>query len=98
MRFADYVDQSAPEKFAMLNSVMKLRSRDDAVGSVPRSEIGLGQLRVRFLVTDDNSSGTVAAFEVTAAAEARLMAPVRSHDRYARGKRSADLDGRWKSD
>ena len=27
--------------------------------------IGLRQLRIRFLVTDDNSSGTVTAFEVT---------------------------------
>ncbi len=39
MRFADYVDQSAPEKFATLNSVMKQRNRDDAAGSVPHSEI-----------------------------------------------------------
>ena len=29
----------------------------------PEEVIGLGQLRVRFLVTDDNSSGPPAAFE-----------------------------------
>ena len=38
MRFADYVDQSAPERFAKLNAVMNQRNRDDAVGSVARSE------------------------------------------------------------
>ena len=44
--------------------------------------IGLGQLRVHFLVTGDNSSGSVAAFEVTVAGGARLMAPAHSHDHY----------------
>jgi len=44
--------------------------------------IRLGQLRVHFLVTGDNSSGTVAAFEVTVAGGARLMAPAHSHDHY----------------
>jgi hypothetical protein len=39
MTFGDYVDQSAPESFTQLNSVMKQRSRDDAFDSVPRSEI-----------------------------------------------------------
>jgi hypothetical protein len=39
MPFADYVDQGAPERFAELNSFMKQRNRDDAVGSVPRGEI-----------------------------------------------------------
>jgi dienelactone hydrolase len=39
MRFGDYVDQSAPEDFVELNTVMKQRSRDDAGGSVPRREI-----------------------------------------------------------
>jgi dienelactone hydrolase len=39
MRFADYEEQSAPEKFATINSVMKQRSRDDAAGSVPHSKI-----------------------------------------------------------
>lgn len=39
MRFEDYVNQSAPEAFAALNSVMKQRTRDDAIGAVPRDEI-----------------------------------------------------------
>jgi len=39
MTFANYVDQSAPQNFAQLNSIMKQRSRDDAAGSVPRSEL-----------------------------------------------------------
>ncbi len=39
MSFGDYVNQSAPEAFLKLNSVMKQRSRDDAIGSVPHSEI-----------------------------------------------------------
>ena len=39
MRFGDYVDQSAPEGFAALNTIMRQRSRDDAAGSVPSAEI-----------------------------------------------------------
>jgi Chlorophyllase len=39
MHFADYIDQSAPEDFADLNTIMRQRSRDDALGSVPRNEI-----------------------------------------------------------
>jgi quercetin dioxygenase-like cupin family protein len=44
--------------------------------------IELGQLRIHFLVTGDNSSGSVAAFEVTVAGGARLAAPAHSHDHY----------------
>ena len=39
MHFGDYVDQSAPVDFAEFNTIMRQRSRDDAVGSVPRNEI-----------------------------------------------------------
>jgi pimeloyl-ACP methyl ester carboxylesterase len=39
MCFGDYVDQNAPMAFSKLNSIMEQRSRDDAIGSVPRSEI-----------------------------------------------------------
>jgi hypothetical protein len=39
VRLEDYVNQSAPEAFATLNSVMKQRTRDDAIGAVPRGEI-----------------------------------------------------------
>lgn len=40
----------------------------------PEEVMGLRQQRVCFLVTDDNSQGTVVAFEVTVAGGARLMA------------------------
>ena len=49
----------------------------------PSEEVtSLGQLRVHFLVTGDNSSGSVAVFELTVAGGARLMAPAHSHDHY----------------
>jgi pimeloyl-ACP methyl ester carboxylesterase len=41
MRFGDYVDQTAPEDFAELNSIMEQRDREDAAGSVPSAEIPL---------------------------------------------------------
>lgn len=44
--------------------------------------IRLGPLAVRFLVTGENSSGTVAVFEVLIPAGQRLMAPAHSHDHY----------------
>src|SRR5215469_3447850 len=44
--------------------------------------IRLGQLGVHFLVTGDNSAGSVAAFELLVAGRARLMAPAHSHDHY----------------
>lgn len=44
--------------------------------------IRLGPLAVRFLVTGENSSGTVAAFEVAVPAGQRLMAPAHSHDHF----------------
>jgi hypothetical protein len=39
MHFGDYVDQTAPEDFAGLNTIMRQRSRDDAIGSVPPNKI-----------------------------------------------------------
>jgi len=39
MRFVDYVEQSAPDAFRKLNDIMQRRNRDDAMASVPRSEI-----------------------------------------------------------
>lgn len=57
--------------------------RDVALGVNPAEEtIRLGPLAVRFLVTGENSSGTVAVFEVTIPAAQRLMAPAHSHDHY----------------
>ncbi len=44
--------------------------------------IRLGPLVVRFLVTGENSGGTVAVFEVIVPAGQRLMAPSHSHDHY----------------
>jgi len=44
--------------------------------------IRLGPLAVRFLVTSENSSGTVAVFEVDVPAGQRLIAPAHSHDHY----------------
>lgn len=44
--------------------------------------IRLGPLLVRFLVTGEISSGTVAVFEVVVPAGQRLMAPAHSHDHY----------------
>jgi quercetin dioxygenase-like cupin family protein len=44
--------------------------------------IRVGLLTVRFLVTGNNSSGSIAAFEVTVPGTQRLLAPAHSHDHY----------------
>ena len=44
--------------------------------------IRLGPLTVRFLVTGDDASGSVAIFELAVPASQRLMAPAHSHDHY----------------
>jgi quercetin dioxygenase-like cupin family protein len=44
--------------------------------------IGCGPLVVRFLVTWDNSAGSIAAFELTVRGGQRLPAPAHSHDHY----------------
>jgi quercetin dioxygenase-like cupin family protein len=44
--------------------------------------IHLGPLAVRFLLTADNSAGSIAAFEVTVPAGQRLLGPAHSHDHY----------------
>ena len=44
--------------------------------------IRLGPLAVRFLLTGANSTGSIAAFELTVPAAQRLMAPAHSHDHY----------------
>jgi quercetin dioxygenase-like cupin family protein len=44
--------------------------------------IRLGPLAVRFLLTGENSSGTVAAFELAVPGAQRLAAPAHSHDHY----------------
>jgi quercetin dioxygenase-like cupin family protein len=44
--------------------------------------IRLGALVVRFLITGENSSGSIATFELTVPSGQRLEAPAHSHDRY----------------
>src|SRR6476660_1573727 len=44
--------------------------------------IGTKGLAVRFLVTGDNSNGSIAAFELMVPAAQRLPAPAHSHDHY----------------
>src|SRR5262249_4837762 len=44
--------------------------------------IRLGPLAVRFLVTGENSGGSVAAFELVVPSSQRLAAPAHSHDHY----------------
>jgi quercetin dioxygenase-like cupin family protein len=44
--------------------------------------IRLGPLAVRFLITGENSSGSIAAFELMVPAAQRLAAPAHSHDHY----------------
>ena len=44
--------------------------------------IRVGQLMVRFLLTGDNSTGSIAALELTVPGAQRLPAPAHSHDHY----------------
>jgi quercetin dioxygenase-like cupin family protein len=44
--------------------------------------IRLGPLTVRFLITGEDASGSVACFELTVPAAQRLAAPAHSHDHY----------------
>ena len=44
--------------------------------------ICLGPLAVRFLITGEHPSGSVAAFELIVPGAARLPAPAHSHDHY----------------
>ncbi len=44
--------------------------------------IRLGPVTVRFLITGENSSGSIAAFEVVVPSAQRLAAPAHSHDHY----------------
>jgi quercetin dioxygenase-like cupin family protein len=44
--------------------------------------IHLGPLAVRFLITGDNASGSLALFELVVPAAQRLAAPAHSHDHY----------------
>ena len=44
--------------------------------------IRLGPLAVHFLITGENSNGSIAAFEVSVPSAQRLAAPAHSHDHY----------------
>jgi quercetin dioxygenase-like cupin family protein len=44
--------------------------------------IPFGPIAVRFLLTGDHSTGSVAAFEMTVGGHQRLQAPAHSHDHY----------------
>jgi len=44
--------------------------------------ISVGALKLRFLLTGDNSTGSIAAFELTVPGGQRLPAPAHSHDHY----------------
>lgn len=44
--------------------------------------IHIGPLAVRFLITGDDATGSVALFELTVPAAQRLAGPAHSHDRY----------------
>lgn len=46
--------------------------------------IRLGPLAVRFLITGEDSNGSVATFELTLPGAQRLAAPGHSHDHYKR--------------
>src|SRR5512146_830947 len=53
------------------------------LGVNPSEEtIRVGPLTVRFLLTGDNSTGSIAAFELTVPGAQRLPAPAHSHDHY----------------
>ena len=60
-----------------------MTTQTSEIGVNPAEEtIRLGPLEVRFLVTGENSAGTVAAFEVIVPAGQRLTAPAHSHNHY----------------
>jgi len=44
--------------------------------------IRLGPLAIHFLITGENSNGSIAAFELTVPVAQRLAAPAHSHDHY----------------
>ena len=54
----------------------------DLVVNPSDETISVGPLAVRFLVTGNNSAGSIAAFELMVTAGQRLPAPAHSHDHY----------------
>ena len=73
---------------SIVNGLYHQGEKDMAQGTIdlrinPADEaIRLGPLAVRFLITAENSSGSIAAFELSVPAAQRLAAPAHSHDHY----------------
>lgn len=66
-----------------MNSAAAVAAISNEIQVNPSDEtIHLGPLGVRFLITGDDSHGSVAVFEVVVPAAQRLMAPAHSHDHY----------------
>ena len=62
---------------------MAIQLKESGLHINPSDEtIRLGPLAVRFLITGENSNGSVTAFEVSVPAAQRLAAPAHSHDHY----------------
>jgi len=77
-----------------------LRSAVDPQVNPAEETIGTKELAVRFLLTADNSNGSIAAFELMVPAAQRLPAPAHSHDHYEetiygiRGVLTMTVDGK----
>ena len=56
--------------------------RDNARINPSDETIRLGPLAVRFLITGEDATGSVAVFELAVPGAARLAAPAHSHDHY----------------
>jgi quercetin dioxygenase-like cupin family protein len=56
--------------------------RQDVRTNPSDETIRIGPLAVRFLITGDDATGSVALFELTVPAAQRLAGPAHSHDRY----------------
>lgn len=60
-----------------------MNSQSSKLQTNPSDEtIRLGPLGVRFLITAEDASGTIAVFELTVPSTQRLAAPAHSHDHY----------------
>ncbi len=65
------------------SSTSHVNSRTFNLHPNPAEEtIRLGPLTVRFLLTGDNSTGSIAAFELVVPGAQKLAAPAHSHDHY----------------
>ena len=67
-----------PMKIVAAGAAAPISLRGDPSDEIIR----LGPLAVRFLITGESSSGSVAAFEVVVPGAQRLAAPAHSHDHY----------------